>query len=90
MAYAQGAPRSREARPPLYQAVVALEAWLRTPGVDDGHASLPDRPDALARWAAFGQGGLLPDVRRLPGRALGGSPGVPARVAEGFAPGDLC
>ena len=29
----------------------------------------PDRPDALARWAAVGHRRLLPDVRRLAGRA---------------------
>ena len=31
--------------------------------------SLPERPDALARWAGAGRAGLLPDVRRLAGRA---------------------
>ena len=51
-----GAQVTRGATSP-YQAVVALEAWLRTTRAYDERASLPDRPDALALWAADGKPG---------------------------------
>jgi transglutaminase-like putative cysteine protease len=71
-----------------YQAVVALEAWLRTTRAYDEHASLPDRPDALALWAARGTAGYC-QMFAASLAALVRLAGVPARVAEGFAPGDL-
>ena len=86
VAYAKARQVTRGAASP-YQAVVALEAWLRTSRAYDGHASLPDRPDALARWAAFGQGGYC-QMFAASLAALSRLAGVPARVAEGFAPGD--
>ena len=56
VAYAKARAVTRGAASP-YQAVVALEAWLRTSRAYDEHAALPDRPDALARWAASGRAG---------------------------------
>ena len=67
-AYARARAVTRGATTP-YQAVVALEAWLRTTRAYDEHASLPDRPDALARLGGRRHDRVLPDVRRLAGRA---------------------
>src|SRR4029077_16823445 len=46
-----------------------------------------DRPDALARWAAYGRAGYC-QMFAASLAALSRLAGVPARVAEGFAPGD--
>jgi uncharacterized protein (DUF58 family)/transglutaminase-like putative cysteine protease len=86
VAYAKASDITRGAASP-YQAVVALEAWLRTSRVYDQHASLPERPDALARWAASGRAGYC-QMFAASLAALVRLSGVPARVAEGFAPGD--
>jgi uncharacterized protein (DUF58 family)/transglutaminase-like putative cysteine protease len=86
-AYARARVVTRGATTP-YQAVVALEAWLRTTRAYDEHASLPDRPDALALWAAHGTAGYC-QMFAASLAALVRLTGVPARVAEGFAPGDL-
>jgi len=86
VAYARARAVTRGASSP-YQAVVALEAWLRTSRVYDEHAGLPDRPDALARWAAFGRAGYC-QMFAASLAALARLSGVPARVAEGFAPGE--
>ena len=86
VAYAKAREVTRGAASP-YQVVVALEAWLRTSRAYDEHASLPERPDALARWAAFGQAGYC-QMFAASLAALSRLSGVPARVAEGFAPGD--
>ena len=67
---------------------LALEAWLRTTRAYDEHASLPDRPDALALWAAGGTAGYC-QMFAASLAALVRLAGVPARVAEGFAPGEL-
>ena len=87
VAYARARAVTRGATTP-YQAVVALEAWLRTTRAYDEHASLPDRPDALAVWAADGTTGYC-QMFAASLAALVRLAGVPARVAEGFAPGDL-
>ena len=71
-----------------YQAIVALEAWLRTTRAYDDQASLPETPDALARWAAAGTAGYC-QMFAASLAALARLSGVPARVAEGFAPGTL-
>jgi hypothetical protein len=68
--------------------VVALEAWLRTTRAYDDHAALPDRPDALARWVDAGSGGYC-QMFAASLAALARLSGVPARVVEGFAQGDL-
>jgi hypothetical protein len=68
--------------------MVALEAWLRTSRSYDEHIGLPDRPDALARWAASGQAGYC-QMFAASLAALARLSGVPARIAEGFAPGQL-
>jgi transglutaminase-like putative cysteine protease len=68
--------------------VVALEAWLRTTRAYDERAGLSGRPDALARWAADGTAGYC-QMFAASLAALARLSGVPARVAEGFAPGDL-
>lgn len=86
-AYARARTVTRGAASP-YQAIVALEAWLRTTRAYDAHASLADRPDALARWAASGTAGYC-QMFAASLAALARLSGVPARVAEGFAPGDL-
>jgi len=86
-AYARARVVTRGATTP-YQAVVALEAWLRTTRAYDEHASLPDRPDALALWAAGGKTGYC-QMFAASLAALVRLAGVPARVAEGFAPGEL-
>jgi protein-glutamine gamma-glutamyltransferase len=87
LAYAAARAQTRNARSP-YQTIVALEAWLRTTRAYDEHASLPDRPDALALWAARGTAGHC-QMFAASLAALARLSGVPARVAEGFAPGDL-
>ncbi len=87
VAYAKARTVTRGASSP-YQAVVALEAWLRTTRAYDDHASLPDRSDALARWAASGTAGYC-QMFAASLAALARLSGVPARVAEGFATGDL-
>ena len=86
VAYAKARPHTRGAATP-YQAVVALEAWLRTARAYDEHAGLPDTSDALARWAASGESGYC-QMFAATLAALARLSGVPARVAEGFAPGD--
>ena len=48
----------------------------------------PTAPDALARWAAAGTAGYC-QMFAASLAALARLSGVPARVAEGFAPGDL-
>ena len=68
--------------------MVALEAWLRTTRAYDEHASLPERPDALALWVAGGKAGYC-QMFAASLAALARLAGVPARVVEGFAPGDL-
>ena len=75
VAYARARTVTRGAASP-YQAMVALEAWLRTTRAYDEHASLPERPDALALWAAGGKAGYcqmfaasLAALARLVGRA---------------------
>ncbi len=87
MAYAKARARTRNATSP-YQVMVALEAWLRTTRAYDERSSLPDRPDALALWAAGGTAGYC-QMFAASLAALARLSGVPARVAEGFAPGDL-
>ena len=87
VAYVKARAVTRGAASP-YQAIVALEAWLRTTRAYDAHASLPDRPDALALWAASGTSGYC-QMFAASLAALARLSGVPARVAEGFAPGDL-
>ena len=86
VAYAKARAVTRGAASP-YQAVVALEAWLRTTRTYDEAAFLPEQPDALARWAA---GGLAGHCQMFAASlaALARLSGVPARVAEGFAPGE--
>jgi transglutaminase-like putative cysteine protease len=86
IAYAEARAATRGAVSP-YQAMVALEAWLRTSRAYDEHMGLPQRPDALARWAASGQAGYC---QMFAGSlaALARLSGVPARVAEGFGPGE--
>jgi hypothetical protein len=86
-AYAKARARTRNATSP-YQVIVALEAWLRTTRAYDERSSLPDRPDALALWAAGGTAGYC-QMFAASLAALARLSGVPARVAEGFAPGDL-
>ena len=85
-AYAQARTATRGAATP-YQAVVALEAWLRTTRAYDEHAGLPGTPDALARWVVSGDAGHC-QMFAASLAALARLSGVPARVAEGFAPGD--
>ena len=85
-AYAQARTATRGAATP-YQAVVALEAWLRTTRAYDEHAGLPSTPDALARWVVSGDAGHC-QMFAASLAALARLSGVPARVAEGFAPGD--
>jgi transglutaminase-like putative cysteine protease/uncharacterized protein (DUF58 family) len=87
VAYGKARAVTRGAVSP-YQAMVALEAWLRTSRAYDEHTGLPDRPDALARWAASGQAGYC---QMFAGSlaALARLSGVPARIAEGFVPGEL-
>jgi transglutaminase-like putative cysteine protease len=87
VAYARAQSVTRGATSP-YQTVVALEAWLRTTRAYDEQASLPDSPDALARWASGGTAGYC-QMFAASLAALARLSGVPARVAEGFAPGDL-
>ena len=82
LAYARARSVTRGAASP-YQAVVALEAWLRTSRAYDEHASLPERPDALARWAASGRAGYC-QMFAASLAALVRLSGVPARVVEGF------
>jgi hypothetical protein len=84
--YAQARTATRGAATP-YQAVVALEAWLRTTRAYDEHAGLPNTPDALARWVVSGDAGHC-QMFAASLAALARLSGVPARVAEGFAPGD--
>ncbi len=86
VAYERALAATRGAATP-YQSVVALEAWLRTTRAYDDSVGLPDRPDALARWAAAGQAGYC-QMFAASLAALARLSGVPARVAEGFAPGD--
>ena len=86
-AYARARGVTRGAASP-YQAVVALEAWLRTTRAYDDQASLPAEPDALARWAASGSAGYC-QMFAASLAALTRLSGVPARVVEGFAPGSL-
>jgi transglutaminase-like putative cysteine protease len=86
-AYARARTVTRGAATP-YQAVVALEAWLRTSRAYDEHAGLAFTPDALARWAASGTSGYC-QMFSASLAALARLSGVPARVAEGFTPGDL-
>jgi transglutaminase-like putative cysteine protease len=86
-AYARAQAVTRAAATP-YQAVVALEAWLRTSRSYDEHAGLSYAPDALARWAASGTAGHC-QMFSASLAALARLSGVPARVAEGFTPGDL-
>ena len=85
--YAKARGVTRGAASP-YQAVVALEAWLRTTRAYDEQASLPAEPGALARWAASGSAGYC-QMFAASLAALARLSGVPARVVEGFAPGDL-
>jgi hypothetical protein len=87
IAYAKARRATRGAASP-YQTVVALEAWLRTTRRYDEHAGLSERPDALARWADAGRAGYC-QMFAASLAALTRLSGVPARVAEGFAPGDL-
>jgi transglutaminase-like putative cysteine protease len=87
VAYAKARAQTRKATSP-YQTIVALEAWLRTTRAYDESTSLPDRPDALALWAADGTSGYC-QMFAASLAALARLSGVPARVAEGFAPGDL-
>ena len=69
------AGRLRQGAPGHARRGLPVPGGRRARGLAAHHArlrrarGLPDRPDALARWAASGQGGLLPDVRRLAGRA---------------------
>lgn len=86
VAYAKARTVTRGAASP-YQAVVALEAWLRTSRAYDEHAGLPATPDALARWAASGESGHC-QMFAASLAALARLSGVPARIAEGYAPGD--
>ena len=86
-AYAKARTVTRGAASP-YQAIVALEAWLRTTRAYDDQASLAARPDALARWSASGTAGYC-QMFAASLAALARLSGVPARVAEGFAPGTL-
>ena len=81
-AYARARVVTRGATTP-YQAVVALEAWLRTTRAYDEHASLPERPDALALWASGGTAGYC-QMFAASLAALVRLAGVPARVAEGL------
>ena len=87
VAYAKARAATRGATSP-YQTIVALEAWLRTTRAYDERAGLPDRADALALWAAGGTSGYC-QMFAASLAALARLSGVPARVAEGFAPGDL-
>ena len=87
VAYSRARTVTRGAASP-YQAMVALEAWLRTTRAYDEHASLPERSDALALWVAGGEGGYC-QMFAASLAALARLVGVPARVVEGFAPGDL-
>jgi transglutaminase-like putative cysteine protease len=87
VAYAKARAVTRGAASP-YQAMVALEAWLRTSRSYDEHTGLPYRPDALARWAASGRAGYC-QMFAASLAALARLSGVPARIAEGFVPGDL-
>jgi len=68
--------------------VVALEAWLRTTRAYDESIGLPASPGALARWAASGSAGYC-QMFAASLAALARLSGVPARVVEGFAPGEL-
>jgi uncharacterized protein (DUF58 family)/transglutaminase-like putative cysteine protease len=85
-AYARARSVTRGAASP-YQAVVALEAWLRTSRAYDEHVGLPATPDALARWAASGEAGYC-QMFAASLAALARLSGVPARIAEGFVPGE--
>jgi transglutaminase-like putative cysteine protease len=87
VAYAKARGATRGATSP-YQTMVALEAWLRTTRAYDERTSLPDRADALALWVAGGTSGYC-QMFAASLAALARLSGVPARVAEGFAPGDL-
>jgi uncharacterized protein (DUF58 family)/transglutaminase-like putative cysteine protease len=87
VAYARARAVTRGSASP-YQTMVALEAWLRTTRAYDDQVSLPDRPDALARWAATGTAGYC-QMFAASLAALARLSGIPARVAEGFAQGDL-
>ena len=55
--------------PSPYQAIVALEAWLRTTRAYDEQASLPEQPGCARALGCARKRGLLPDVRRLAGGA---------------------
>ena len=74
-AYAQARTATRGAATP-YQAVVALEAWLRTTRAYDEHACLPEHARRARALGGFGRCGPLPDVRRVAGCA-----GAPLRRA---------
>jgi uncharacterized protein (DUF58 family)/transglutaminase-like putative cysteine protease len=87
MAYAKARAVTRGAASP-YQAIVALEAWLRTTRAYDDQARLPATADALARWSSRGTAGYC-QMFAASLAALARLSGVPARVAEGFAPGTL-
>ena len=78
VAYAKARSQTRNATSP-YQVIVALEAWLRTTRAYDERASLPDRPDALALWAADGRSGYC-QMFAASLAALARLSGVPARA----------
>ena len=88
VAYAKARAVTRGAATP-YQTIVALEAWLRTTRAYDEHVE-PARPRPTRSRAGRprGQAGYC-QMFAASLAALARLSGVPARVAEGFAPGDL-
>ncbi len=86
VAYAKARSVTRGAASP-YQAVVALEAWLRTSRAYDEHAVPARSPGRAGALGGLRARGLLPDVRRLAGRARRASPACPHASPRASRPG---